>query len=112
VRTQILIEKISSDEPEGRGTDYDRIRRCESLNTSRHVVGSVIRSELFLAAATTHIAYDHQPGVDTDADRQLHPIVLRQTDIERSQRLYHVEASPHGSSGIILMRLGITKVDQ
>jgi hypothetical protein len=50
--------------------------------------------------------------MDADADRQLYPWVLCQTGIEPSQRLHHVEASPHGPLGVVFMRLGIPKVHQ
>ena len=54
---------------------------------ARGDIGGITQSELFLTAATTHLAYDHHPGMDTDADRQLHAIVLRQTAIEPSHCL-------------------------
>src|SRR5262245_55570637 len=50
--------------------------------------------------------------MDADADRQLYPWVLCQTDIEPSQSLQQIKASPHGSAGVVFMRLGITKVHQ
>src|SRR5207245_9058270 len=81
------------------------------LNASGDV-GGVTQSELLLAAPSTYVADDHQPGVDTDADSQAYPWVLRQTDIERSQRFNHVKTSPHSSSGVVFMRLWITKVHQ
>src|SRR5205823_1281893 len=70
------------------------------------------QGELLLAAATAHLAYDHHPGVDADADRQAYAIVLHQTSIERSQRLHHVKASAHSSSGVVFMCLGIATVHQ
>jgi hypothetical protein len=108
---QILVEKISPHEPEGRGTDNDCIRRRESLNAGSDV-GGVTQGELFLATPTAHFAYNHHSGVNADADRQAHVIALRQTGIECSQRLHHVKASSHGPSGVVFMRLRVTKIYQ
>jgi hypothetical protein len=81
------------------------------LQAGRHI-GRLTQRELFLAAATAHLAHDHQPGVDADAHGQLHPLVLCQTGIERSQRLHNTQTSAHGAAGVVFMRLGIAKIHQ
>src|SRR5712691_4467145 len=111
VGTEIVAGKVALYKPEGRWTDDDRIRRRQPLNTGGDVGGFTHR-ELLLAAPTAHLAHDHHPGVDADADRQLHPIVLRQTGIERSHGFHNTKTSADGSAGIVLMRLGITTVHQ
>ena len=75
-------------------------------------IGRLTQRELFLAAATAHLAHDHQPRVDADAHGQLHPFVLCQTGIERSQRLHNPKTSADGAAGVVFVRLRIAEVHQ
>ena len=47
-----------------------------------------------------------------DTHRQADTVVPYQTRIERPHGLQHAQASTHGTLGIVLMRLGIAKVDE
>jgi hypothetical protein len=111
VGTEVLAGKIAPHEPEGGWTDDDRIWCGEPLQAGRNI-GRLTQRELFLAAATAHLAHDHQPGVDADAHGQLHPFVLCQAGVERSQCLHNTQTSADGSAGVVFMRLGIAKVHQ
>ena len=109
VRPQVLVRKVSPHELEGGSTDGNRIRRSEPLNARGHVRGFT-QSELFLAAPPAHLAHDYHAGVYADANCQLHPWVLCQARIERSQSLHNTKASAYGAGGVVFMRLGVAKV--
>ena len=53
-----------------------------------------------------------RPGMDAQAHRQLHPLLLRQAGIEFPHGLHNAQAGAHGPLGVIFVRLGIAKVDQ
>ena len=59
-----------------------------------------------------HLAYNDQAGMDPQAYRQVHPVLLGQAGIELAQCLHHPQPGPHGPLGVVFMRQGIAEVDE
>ena len=63
-------------------------------------------------ADTPDLPDDHQPGMDTEAHSDPHPVALLQVGIKGLHGPDNPEAGAHGALGVVFMGLGIAKVDE
>ncbi len=75
-------------------------------------VGRVSQRQLFLPATSAHRTHDDQACINPHADGELDAVALLEAGIQPRVRLQDPEASTHRPLGIVLMRLGIAKVDE
>ena len=103
--------EISFHQLEGLLADKYLSRFGEGLQPSRQIRCLADYRHLFAARAATDITNHHITRGDTDtyAERGNRKIDLR---LQPGNRINHVECSPHGSDGVVLMRMGITEVNQ
>jgi hypothetical protein len=108
---KVMTGKISLDESPGRLADRHGIRRSQSLQACSDV-GCFTQRQLFLSAASTHLAYHDQPSMDPQAYSQADAFILLQADVQSPHGVENAQCCPHGPLGIVFVGLRIAKIDQ
>jgi hypothetical protein len=108
---KVVTGKKPLDQPIRRGTEHDRIGIGQCLQPRRNV-GRVPQSQRFLPAAASDLAYHDQTRVNPHTHGYLDAPFAHQTRIEVAQGVDHAEPGADGALSVVLMRLGIAKVDQ
>src|SRR5262245_35783547 len=105
-----MTGKIPLDESRSRLADRHSIRRSQSLYTCSDV-GGFTQRQLFLSAASTHLAYHDQPSMDPQAYSQADALILLQAGIQCPHGVEDAQSCPHGPLGIVFVSLRIAKID-
>jgi hypothetical protein len=93
---------VADDHGLGRGDRLQARGDVRSLAHDRHPLPRL---------AHAHLAGDHHPGVNADADTEREPVLGAQLGVELLQFLEHRQAGVHGALGAVLARVGVAKVD-
>src|SRR3989442_1278263 len=88
-----------------------RIGLRQPFNASSNI-GHVSQGQLFLSTFSSHLANHNQTSMYSKTHRQSDALVVFDVVIQCLHRIEDLQASPYCSLGIILMGLGVAKVDE
>src|SRR5215471_2504809 len=94
-----------------RRADHDCVGLREALK-SRGDVGRLTEGELLAAATTADLAHDDPACVNADMNRQRETTFALEARIQPLHRGEDPQACTHGALGRVLMRDGISEVQQ
>ena len=111
LRAQLLTPHIAIDQAPGGGADHHRIGFRQPLQPCRQI-RRVPEGQAFVPSPTAHLPHDHQTGVNAHPHGQPSAGIVHQAARERRYGCDQRQSGAHGTLGVVLMRLGIAKIDQ
>jgi hypothetical protein len=111
VRAELPTDEESLHQMGGSGTDDQGVGRSHLLQPCRKVQ-SVTERELLVGPRKTDLAHYNQPGVDRQPHGHPDAVVALQAGVQPGDGLEDPQPSPHGLVRVILVRGGVSEVDQ
>ena len=111
LRAQVFAPDIALDQAQGVSAHHHRVGFRQPLQPRRQI-RRVSQGQAFMPPSTAHLPHNHQAGVDSHAHGELDVPLSLQPGIELPHRLQHRQAGVDRPPGVVLVRLGIAKVDQ